>query len=229
MNGISSVFRMHLRNRFTWILLPLLIFLVCSFGTNLIIAYFVEEHIYTGGLAAIHVYTIVLGATIVSDTFPFALGFSIRRSDYFLGTMAMLIGVSLLFTLLMLLLALIERYVIVGWGLGLSFFQIPYVHDGNFFEQSWISFSALTHLFMEGFVVSCLYYRFGNNGIYTFFATATIFGSVGSILATYFSWWGPVFNWIGQYSAFQIALGLFPITVVLALISYVLLLRATDS
>lgn len=230
MSGIFNVLQMHLKNRFSWIFLPLIIVLLFAFGSNLILAFFVEVPIQTGAIVSLYVYMLFLGIMIVSDTLPFALGFGLRRTDYVLGTMVMLIGVSLFFALFAVAMMQVETYGIKGWGVELEFFYVPYIHDGyTIFEQIWISFSAITYCFLEGLIISCLYYRFGRNGVYGFLIALIVPGSIASVLVTHLGGWSALFGWIGQFSAFQVASGFIPVTVGLAIVSYVLLLRATVS
>ena len=41
---------------------------------------------YSGGAFYIFVYMLVLGITVIAMTFPFALGYSVTRRDFYLGT-----------------------------------------------------------------------------------------------------------------------------------------------
>jgi hypothetical protein len=69
------------------------------------------------------------------------------------------------------------------------------------------------HLYLLGLVISSLYYRFGRNSMYAFFIVSPlVLGAVGFILIR-FNWWGTVFDWLAQHSAFELALWLTPVTI----------------
>jgi hypothetical protein len=93
MNRIANVLRLHIRGWHYWLLVPLSIVL-SSFVINLIISVILggKTAIYTGGLSSIYIYMLVLGSLTVKETFAFALGFSVRRRDYYLGTLVMAVA-----------------------------------------------------------------------------------------------------------------------------------------
>ncbi|MBO0791930.1 MAG: hypothetical protein J2P36_13425 [Ktedonobacteraceae bacterium] len=163
----------------------------------------------------------------LSDTLPFALGFSVRRIDYFLGTMIMVVAISAVSAMALLLLSVVEHDLAMGWGTALHFFDLPYVNDGSLIGQFWIYFSAMIHLYLLGFVISSLYYRFGRKGMYIFFIAVFLCFSLAGYLLTYFNQWGVIFGWLVQHSAFELALWAFPMTVGYALLSLLLLRKAT--
>ncbi|MFK4996826.1 hypothetical protein ACI2OX_02705 [Bacillus sp. N9] len=54
-----------------------------------------QKDFYTGGVTSIFIYIFVLGILVVIQTFPFALGMSIRRKDYFVATTMMGVASSI--------------------------------------------------------------------------------------------------------------------------------------
>jgi hypothetical protein len=50
--------------------------------------------------------------------------------------------------------------------------------------------------------------------------------SLFSLVWTYFRWWDALFAWFSQYTAFELALLLLPLTAFYLLVSYLLLRRA---
>ena len=74
------------------------------------------------------------GIMSLTDTFPFALGFGVRRTDYVLGTTVMAVEVSAVTAVLWLLCSLLE-IVTGGWGIELHYFHLPYFNDGSLIEQ----------------------------------------------------------------------------------------------
>jgi hypothetical protein len=225
MTPIAKIMKMHARDKFSWYLLPWII-LSSSFIINLIISFFVETPIYTGGIGSIYVYMFVAGIIVAAQTFPFALGFSVRRTDFFLGTMGFAILISAVNTLFLLLFSFIERQT-SWWGSDLHFFNLPYLNDGGAAVQFWIHFSIFMNLFLSGFLINCIYRRIGRSGLFIFFTGVFAIITVGSYICTYNNWWVGIINWIIGHTAFELSLWLFPFIAAYALISYLLLRRAT--
>ena len=50
--------------------------------------------------------------------------------------------------------------------------------------------------------------------------------SIFSLVWTYLRWWGAFFHWFSQFTAFELALLLLPLTALSLLVSYLLLRRA---
>lgn len=174
----------------------------------------------------------LLGIVSLNDTFPFALGFSVRRTDYVLGTTVMAVTVSAVAAVLLLLFSLLES-VTGGWGMELHYFHLPYLNDGSLIEQLWISFVVMANMYFLGFVIGSIYRRFGRAGTLLFFLIVFLLMSIFSLVwtylrwwGTYLRWWGAFFHWFSQFSAFELALGLLPLTAFYLLVSYLLLHRA---
>ncbi|SFS67758.1 hypothetical protein [Paenibacillus sp. BC26] len=228
MNMVQNVVKMYARDKWGWFFLPWVI-LFSSFIVNLFIAAFlpVDDKIVTGGLMSIFIYMMVIGIVSLSQTFPFALGLSVRRRDFFLGSMLMISLLSAGIAIILCLLSYIEGSVIDGWGVSLYFFHLPYISDGNAFLQIVIFFSVMLNLYMIGFLCASVHRRFGRNGMYVFSIVAVLVLTVITYIVKYMGWWSDIFNFFGDHTAVQFALMLFPITICLSLVSYLLLRRAT--
>ena len=110
MNRISSVLTLHYRDKWSWFYIPSII-LFSSFAVNLIVSFLVTSQgaFYTGGVTSIFIYLFVAGIIVVTKTFPFAIGMSIRRVDYFTGSVVMGAIVSIVFATLIFLMAQLEN------------------------------------------------------------------------------------------------------------------------
>lgn len=226
MNHTVGMLKMHFKDKWIWLFMPWLI-LLSSFIVNVIIAFFIDEPMYTGGLASIFIYMLIIGSVVLVQTFPFALGFSQRRTDYFIGTSFMAIIISAIFSLLLFLLSITEGNLTGGWGLELYFFHLPYLNDGTGFEQLWMYFVSILHMFYSGFIISSIFRRFGRNGLIIFAAVIFILISVCTLLITYNQWWGHIISWITDHTAFELALWTMPLTLLYALLSFWMLRRST--
>ncbi|WP_256760760.1 hypothetical protein [Cohnella sp. WQ 127256] len=225
MNRVLGIVRTHLADRWSWIIFPWLI-LSISFVTNLIIVKLIGDSIYSGGLASIYIYMMVIGILSVAQTFPFIIGFSVRRRDYFLGTTTTITVISALSAIVICLLGYIERKTDY-WGVKLHFFNIEYLTDGPVLERLWILFVLMIHLFFLGFTISCIHRRFGRNGLFFFFIVLAIAFTISVYLITSYHKWNAIFDWFGDISVIELSSGLFICTLIYVGVSYLLLRRAT--
>lgn len=228
MNRIAGVMKTHLKDRWGWIFLPWII-IMSSFVVNLIIGGTIGDKMYTGGLASIHIYMLVLGIVNVAQTFPFAIGFGARRKDYFTGTIATIVVISLASAIVLWALGYIENDLTGGWGVEMHFFHLPYISEGSAAGQIWFQASLMFHLFFCGFVISCIFRRFGRAGIYTVFISLSLVLTVTTFLISYYKKWGDILDWLKQIemSATELASVLFVISLVYLLFSHLLLRRST--
>ena len=230
MNTIRTVIKMHTRGKLIWFFLPwmglLLQFLAALIVILIIILLFGgKTPFYPGGLITICVIMFLVGIMSLADTFPFALGFGVLRTDYVLGTTVMAVEVSAVTAVLWLLCSLLE-IVTGGWGIELSYFHLPYFNDGSLIEQFWVYFVVLASMYVLGFVVGSISQRFGRVGTVLFVLTVLLLTSLFALVWTYLRWWGAFFAWFSQFSASELALGLLPLTAFYLLASYLLLRRA---
>lgn len=228
MNSMTGIIKMHSRDKWLWLITPWII-LLFSFFVNIVIAFFLDKPkpIYTGGLVSIFIYMMITGIIILMQTFPFALGLSIRRTDYFFGTSLMAILISVAFALVLFLLSIIESKLTGGWGLQMHYFHLPYLNDGTAVEQLLVYFMLMIHMFYLGFILSSIFRRFGRSGLFVFAAVMFIISSVCVLLLTYNQWWGNLFTWFAGHTAFELALWSMPLTALYVIVSYLLLRKST--
>lgn len=230
MNTIRTVIKMYTRGNATWFFWPWIV-LVLQFLVALIVIWIIllfaggRAPFYPGGLLTICVIMLIGGILNLTDTFPFALGFGVRRTDYVLGTTVMALAICALTAVLWLLSSLVEN-VTGGWKIDLHYFHLPYFNDGSLIEQFWVYFVILANMYFLGFAIGSLSQRFGRIGIVIFVLTTLLLLSLFSLALTYVRWWGAFFAWFGQFTAYELALGLLPLTAFYLLASYLLLRRA---
>jgi hypothetical protein len=230
MNAVRIVVKMYTRGKLLWLFGPwmglMLQFLVALIVILIITLLFGgKTPFYPGGLITICVIMFIMGIVSLTDTFPFALGFGVRRTDYVLGTTVMAVEVSTVTAVLWLLCSLLE-IVTGGWSIELYYFHLPYFNDGSLIEQFWVYFMVLANLYFLGFVVGSIHQRFGRAGTLIFLLIVFLLISLFSLVWTYFRWWDALFAWFSQYTAFELALLLLPLTAFYLLVSYLLLRRA---
>jgi len=225
MNRISSVVRMHLKDRLGWFMLPWII-LGSSFVVNLGIAAFVEEPITTGGLASIYIYMLVGGIVSLVQTYPFAIGFTVRRQDYLIGTLATMTGISVYSAIVLVLLGAIEKE--TSWGVDLSFFHLNYLSDGNLLAQWWVHFGIMLSMLVGGFFISSIHRKFGKNGMFAFFIAVSLILSVAIFIVSANDGWDAIGRWLKDHppTAAELSAGMLLLSVIFGFASHLLLRKA---
>ncbi|MEH7253433.1 hypothetical protein V7111_15000 [Neobacillus niacini] len=226
--NIQSVLKMYYRDKWAWFLIPNLI-LFSVFLLNFIISLFIpgDEEFYSGGGASyIVIYMLVLGIIVVTQTFPYAIGMSIRRTDYFLGTVVMAVVTNILYAILLVILSAIENAT-NGWGSQFHYFHLPYLNDGTLLEQFTIYIILFINFFFLGFLISSLTRRFGGKGILIAAISSILISSAIVLFVTYYEAWMDIFQWFASYTAIEIAYWLILPTLLYICLPYLLLRRAT--
>lgn len=225
MQAIHAVVKMHTKDKRMWFIAPWLFQLAAFLISWLDGLLFVRfgNGFSSGGAGDIYIFYFVVGIFSVNDTFPFALGFGVRRKDYFLGTLLLITVLFATTALALASLAFIESHVVNYWGVSLHFFAPPYLSAGSFPQQWWVDFSLLAQIFALGFVIGSVYRRFGNVGLLIVFTVVVLLLTTWIGLQVQLNLWGATFS---QHTAFELALGLLPMTAVFLLAAYLLLRRA---
>lgn len=210
----------------SWVWVPWMI-LAANFVISFVLALALneDETLNTGGLASVFIYMLVTGAITLKDTFPFALGLSIRRKDYFLGTVLMAGLVSLCTSLLLTALSVIED-ASGGWGVRLHIFKIAFLSDFSPLAICGIYLISLLNLYFIGFAISSIHRRFGAAGLITFFIVTVLLGTTTSLLLGHFAVWGSIFTWIGHHYL-ELFWWMIPVLAIYMAVSYGLLRRAS--
>ncbi|MWC27518.1 hypothetical protein [Paenibacillus sp. MMS18-CY102] len=228
MNRTEAIIRMHSRNKQQWFYIPWII-LMSSFGVNLIVGAFnpAVEGTYTGGIASIFIYTFVIGILAFVQTFPFALGLSVRRRDYYWGTLTSAVIAFAFTALLLFLFSIAESQWTNNWGVNLHFFDLPYWSDGNIINRFLIPLLLLLNQFVFGFAIGGFYRRFGKIGMLVIAIVVIVLGTVASFILSTYGYWANLFDWFSDMTMIELALYTLPITVLLAALAYGFIRRAT--
>lgn len=227
MNRITGIMKLHTKNPLNWIYLPWCI-LLGNFLINFIVARMVNtgESYTGGGISSIFIYFMIMGMITLHMTFPFALGLSVRRKDYFLGTVIYTGVIALANSVVLVIFSELER-ITDGWGSLIHFFGIPYIIDGGVLGQFWFYLALFLHLFFIGFLGASFQRRLGTVQLLIALGILFIAGTALSLLATYYGWWGDLFNLLSDRSAVEIISWCSLLTIVYILASYRFLRRAT--
>lgn len=226
MNSVTHVMKMHTKEKWGWFYISWII-LLFSFFINLIIGIVTggTEPIYTGGMATIFIYMLAAGIATM-QMFQFAIGLSVRRKDFYLGTTGMFISVSAANSIVLLILSMVEK-ISGSWGVSLHYFRLPYLNDGSLIEQFFIYFTLMMNMLFLGFAIASIFLRFGRSGLLVFFGVVFVIMTAVSFVLTYFEKWGTFFHWVAGHSAFALSLWMIPVLLLYMIVSYLLLKRAT--
>lgn len=237
---ILNVTRLHLTNRFSIIVLPLLI-LAFIFLVNYIIWWLLFDAVgvgdqqdavdgiqFSGASSFIFVYMLVVAVQAVNLTFPFALGYSVTRRDFYLGTGVAFALLSVFYAAIMTVMAVLERLT-GGWGLGGSMFNVIYFREENPILQFVLFLLAFLFFFFIGAATASVYVRWRANGMYVFFACLTLI-VVGLVaLTTFVGGWPTVGSWFVSNGALGVAAWSLVPTIIAAITGFSLIRRATPN
>jgi hypothetical protein len=225
MNRVNQVVKLHLRNKNTWFVIPWSI-LGANFLINALIATTLsgDESINTGAIASIFVYAFVAGTLTLKETFPFAIGLSIRRKDYFFGTALSVLLVNIISGIALTVLSVIESAT-DGWNLNLHLFKIGFLSDLSYISILGINIILLIHCYFLGFVISSLHRRFGSVSMYVFFTATLLIGTIASFTMTHYDVWSDFGHWVVD-NYMDLFWYMIPLVVIYSIISYGLLRRA---
>lgn len=231
---ILNVFRLHLVNRSVYIGIPWLIIggaLLVSLIITLLMRYATGETEFPGMAYSWAVvsplwYMVAAGVLAISSTFPFALGFSITRRDFYLGTALLFVVVSVANALALATLVELEQAT-GGWWLGTIMFSALW-----FGGQSWIV-NVLGFLVIQlvilfvGAVFAAVYMRWRVLGsvLLWFAVAAVILGGTTIIVLT--GSWPQVVSWLTTQSAASLLGWLAVPAVIAAFAGYFVVRRAT--
>ncbi len=181
---------------------------------------------WSGGAFYVFVYMLVVGIQVISATFPFALGYSVTRRDFSLGSgltfLLLSAGYSIGFTAL----SFVEEWT-NGWGLGGHLFTSVYFFGESFGGRLFIVFSGMLFLFAVGAFSATLFMRWRMYGVLVMLAVLTLV-IVGAVaLITFTGSWPVVGTWFVSSGPVGVTAWLLVPTVLAALAGYAVLGRAT--
>lgn len=236
-NRVWNVVRLHLTN--TWVIVQTpAIILALIFLVNYAIWAVIDVSVVTdageavdgtqwsGAATFIFVYMTVVAAQAITVTFPLALGYSVTRREYYLGTSLLFLLVSAGYAVAMTILAYIEEAT-GGWGLGGHMFTAIYFGDEGGLSRLFVFFSFFLFFFFAGAAIATIYMRWRMYGMIAFWAALGL-ALIGWVaLVTYTSSWPAVGAWFAVNGVNGFAAWLLLPTAVAAVTGYLVLRRAT--
>jgi hypothetical protein len=181
---------------------------------------------YTGATFFIFVYMMVLAVQAIGLTFPFALGYSVTRRDYYLGTSLAFVLQSAIFTAAYVILSYIEEWT-NGWGLGGHMFTAIYFGHGPVWQRVFTVLGTFLFACAVGIFAATIYVRWKTNGLLLAgaFLMLVLLGAVALITLT--QSWPAVGAWFVQATSVGVIAWLLLPTAVFGAAGFYILRRAT--
>ena len=181
---------------------------------------------WSGGAFYIFVYMLVVGIQVIAATFPFALGYSVTRRDFALGSGLTFLLLSAGYAIGFAVLSVVEEWT-NGWGLGGHLFTSVYFAGESFLGRLFIVFAGMLFFFLVGAFSASLFMRWRMNGILVAGA-ALILLVVGAVaLITFTGSWPAVGEWLAANGPVGVSAWLLLPAALAGLAGYAVLGRAT--
>ena len=234
---IWNVVRLHLVNRsvylgipwmiigFAWIV-SMIIGLLIGYAAGADSAKALQGTSFSWAVISPQWYLIVVAVQTINLTFPFALGFSVTRKDFYLGTSLLFVMISVFNAIGFSTLAVIEKAT-HGWGLGVHMFTALWFGDQTWVQNLLVFFVMQLGIFFIGASIATVFMRWRITGMLVFWIALAllILGLVS--LATLTRSWGAVGNWFVTQGAVGVFSWLLIPVAISAIFGYLVLRRAT--
>jgi hypothetical protein len=237
-NRVWNVVRLGWINRWTTLWIPGIILgfilLVNVVIWALIVAYAgpadradtLEGTQYTGATSYVFVYLMIVAIQAVNLTFPYALGLSVTRREFYLGTASSLVLLSLLWGGILTTLSYIEEWT-HGWGLGGHMFTVVYFGNGPVWERLFTFTAGFLFFAFAGIAWGTVYMRWRTNGM-LIAGAVSVLAAVGVVtLLTFTNGWPTFGAWAAAAGPTGIVAWLLIPTAISAVAGYFLLRRST--
>jgi hypothetical protein len=198
MNRVVSAARLHLIGgqsiTYPWLIMA------SSLAINLVIFASitakggVDDNPSTGGLLSLYAVVMIVFSQAMNKQFAFALGFSLTRRTYLLGSALFALALSLGSALALYALYGIERAT-GGWWMDLSFFGVYGLGDGNPVLAVLGYAAPMMALITLGTLLGGINARWGPIGLYVAGLVGLIVGGALSVIMTYAEAWTGFGNW----------------------------------
>ena len=236
---VPAAFRLQFAVPWSFIWLPMVIFVIAwafGYGVLILVDSQIPDRIpaqeplhATGAAQATIWYLAFMAAYTASHTFPFSVALSYSRRVYLIGTYLTFLTVSIGYGVAAMIAYGIER-VTNGFGHHMYIFGSPSFEDGGGILGVG-SVAAVVALFFMcfGFFWAILYRRVTIPILWAVIIGVILFVLIVLAMITMNDWWPHVGAWINEQNAFSLAGWGLLATVLLGVLNYVLIRKATVS
>jgi hypothetical protein len=162
---------------------------------------------FTGGVLALYITVLIVFVQAVTQLMPFAMGISLSRRSYFLGTCLVGVGMALGFGTLLAVLDAVEAAT-GGWGVGLQFWTPPPVDVDGFLPQVAVSGAPMLALIAAGVGMGVVTKRWGPSGVWGLIIGGLVVLGGAAVLVTWMRAWTDVGRWLIDQSVMTLAVSL---------------------
>ncbi len=224
MNRVLQAARLHLINPVVILGIPWLIVGI-SFALNLALWSTVgigedDPGSFTGGVLALYVTVLVVYVQAVTQLLPFAMGVSVSRRTFYLGTALVAVVQSLFYGIAISVLVAIENAT-GGWGSALNYWAPgPFEVDSPLL-QVFVSGAPMLAFAFVGVGIGIVYKRWGQVGTWGLIIASLVgFGGL-AILISRLEAWADIASWFADQSVTTLTIGIpAALALVAAAISY---------
>ncbi|SOD99998.1 hypothetical protein [Blastococcus haudaquaticus] len=223
MNRVLQAARLHLFNPLVMLGVPWLVVGI-SFAINVVIWHLTpageDDGGFTGGVLALYFTVLVMFVQSVTQLLPFAMGISISRRTFYLGTALVVVVQSLLYGVAIAVLVAIENGT-GGWGAGMSYWAPGPFEVDNFFLQILASGVPMMAFAFAGVGSGIVHKRWGQAGTWwLIIVSMLVFGGL-AILVTWLGAWADIASWFADQSIVTLTVGIPAVVALLsALVAY---------
>jgi hypothetical protein len=210
MTRVLQAARLHLIHPAMMLGIPWLVVSI-SFAINLATWYLTpageDDGGFTGGITAFYVTVLVVFAQAVTQLLPFAMGVSISRRSFYLGTALVAVVQALVTGVIFSALVNLEN-ALDGWGRGMDFWAPGIMEVGNPVLQVFAVAAPMLAFAFVGVGIGIVYQRWGQVGSWgLIIGSMVVFGGL-ALLITLLGAWRDVGDWFADQSATTLVIGL---------------------
>ncbi|MEV6633805.1 ABC transporter permease [Actinoplanes sp. NPDC051470] len=149
----------------------------------------------TGGLVSVYGVAIGMATVSVTQIFPYALGMSVTRREFYLAWSLLAVVQSVAYALVLSLLRAVEQA--TGyWGVGMRYFSLPFMDDANpvlLLLGYAVPMLVVTHL---GILLGTVHLRWGTTGVLASVTLAFTALGLAAALITWTRQWHAIGRWL---------------------------------
>ena len=212
MNRVLAAARLHLIHPLIGLGVPWLVVGI-SFAINWLIWDFADlrNHAddggFTGGVSSLYITVAIVFVQAVTQMLPFAMGMSLSRRTFYLGTALIGVVQAALYGIVLAVLVAIEGAT-DGWGVGLQFWAPGGLDVDNFALQVLVSGAPMLAFIACGAGIGVVHKRWGNAGTWgLILGSLVVFGGL-AVLVTGLGAWSEVGQWFADRSVLTLTVAL---------------------
>jgi hypothetical protein len=231
---ILAVARLHLVNRAQILYTPLIV-LAGIFLVNLSIWWIIialsgkhaTHHLgYSGAVSYIFIYMMVVAVQAIARTFPFSLGYGVTRRDFYLGSAAAFVLLSIFFAAVLTIMSSIE-VATGGWGVQGRMFAPLYFTNPSWLIRFVMYLLVFLFFLFIGSAAASAFVRWRALGLTVFFGAITVVLVGLAALLTITNSWVGFADILFAGGPFGVVLWTLVPTAIAAVAGFFLLRRAT--